>query len=84
MAESVADRVKKVVARQLKVDEEQAVDDADFVRDLGADSLKSVELVAAFEDEFDIDMEEEAALSVKTVGSAIEFIEKVMKEQGKV
>ncbi len=83
MADSIADRVKKVVSQQLKVVEDKISDNSDFVKDLGADSLKSVELVAAFEEEFDIEMDEEAALNVRTVGSAIEHIEKVMKEQGK-
>ena len=83
MADSVASRVKKVVSQQLKVTESQITDNSDFVKDLGADSLKSVELVAAFEEEFDIEMDEEAALNVRTVESAIEYIEKVVKEQGK-
>lgn len=83
MADSVADRVKKVTSQQLKVAEDKISDNSDFVKDLGADSLKSVELVAAFEEEFDIEMDEEAALNVRTVGIAIEHIEKVMKEQGK-
>ncbi len=83
MADSVTDKVKKVVSRQLKVEESLINPDSDFVKDLGADSLKSVELVAAFEEEFDIEMDEEAALNVRTVGKAIEHIEKSMKEQGK-
>ena len=83
MADSVAGRVKKVTSQQLKVTEDKISANSDFVKDLGADSLKSVELVAAFEEEFDIEMDEEAALNVRTVGSAIEHIEKVMKEQGK-
>ena len=81
MADSVEDRVKKVVAEHLKVDENNITKDSDFVKDLGADSLESVELIAAFEEEFDIDMDEEAALEVKTVGNAVEFIEKDVKEQ---
>ena len=81
MSDSVEDRVKKVVAELLKVDESKITGDSDFVKDLGADSLKSVELIAAFEEEFDIEMDEEAALQVKTVGNAIEFIEKDIKDQ---
>ena len=81
MADSVEDRVKKVVAEHLKVDEDKITKDSDFAKDLGADSLKSVELIAGFEEEFDIDMDEEAALEVKTVGNAVEFIEKDVKEQ---
>ena len=83
MADSVADRVRKATSQMLKVEESRINEDSDFVKDLGADSLKSVELVAAFEEEFDIEMDEEAALNVKTVGKAIEHIAKAMEEQGK-
>ena len=76
---SVEERVKKVAAKQLKVDESEITNESDFVKDLGAESMQSIELVAAFEEEFDIEMEEEAALQVKTVGKAIEFIEKAIK-----
>jgi acyl carrier protein len=72
----VARRVRTVVARTLHVDDAQVTDDARFVEELGADSMQSVELVAAFEEEFDIDMDEQAALAVKTVGHAIEFVQK--------
>lgn len=78
---SVAERVKSVVARQLKVKLEDIKDESDFVKDLGADSMASIELVAAFEAEFDIEMDEDAALSVKTVGKAIEFIQKIVELQ---
>ena len=74
----VEKRVKEVVARTLKVDAGRIADDARFVEDLGAESIQSVELVAAFEEEFDIEMDEEEALDVKTVGKAIEFIEKML------
>jgi len=69
------DRVKRVVAETLHVDQDRVTDDARFVEDLGAESIQSVELVAAFEDEFDIDMDDEAALQVKNVGDAVKFIE---------
>ena len=72
---TVEERVKNVVAQQLKVDLEEIKNDSDFVKDLGADSMASIELVAAFEAEFDIEMDEDAALSVKTVGKAVEFIQ---------
>ena len=75
---TVEQRVKKVVAQQLKVDLEEIKDDSDFVNDLGADSMASIELVAAFEAEFDIEMDEDAALSVKTVGKAVEFIQDIV------
>ena len=71
-----ADRVKRVVAETLKVDQDRVTDNARFVEDLGAESIQSIELVAAFEEEFDIDMDEEAALGVKNVSDAVNFIEK--------
>ena len=77
----VADRIKKVVVQTLKVDPARVIDTAHFVQDLGATSIQSIELIAAFEEEFDIEMEEEDALDVKTVGDAITFITKVIAEQ---
>lgn len=71
-----AERVKRVVAETLKVEKERVADWSRFVEDLGAKSIQSVELVAAFEEEFDIDMDEEAALQVKTVADAVTFIER--------
>lgn len=70
----VQKRVKKVIARVLKTNEENISDDANFIFDLGADSLQSVELVAAFEEEFQIEMEEDKALEVQTVSDAVKFI----------
>ena len=80
---SVEERVIKVVARQLKVDESEIKPESHFVKDLGAESMQGIELVAAFEEEFDIEMDEDAALEVKTVGKAVEFIARAMQEQGK-
>lgn len=74
----VADRVKRVVAETLKVDSARVSDNSRFVEDLGASSMESVELIAAFEEEFDVDMDEQAALAVKTVGNAVVFIEKLV------
>jgi len=74
----VEKRVRNVVASVLKVAPGRITASARFVEDLGAESIQSVELVAAFEEEFDIEMDEEAALSVKTVGKAVEFIEKML------
>ena len=74
----VRKRIVEVVARTLKVDRARIVDDARFIEDLGAESIQSVELVAAFEEEFDIEMDEEAALAIKNVGKAVEFIEKMV------
>jgi len=74
------ERIVKVVSQTLKVDPGRITDQARFVEDLGAESIQSVELVAAFEEEFDIEMDEEAALSVKDVGKAVEFIDKIRQE----
>ncbi len=69
-------RVQRVVAETLKIDPDRVVENARFVEDLGAESIQSVELVAAFEEEFDISMDEEEALQVKNVQDAIKFIDK--------
>jgi acyl carrier protein len=74
----VESRVKNVVAKILKVDLARITPEARFVEDLGAESIQSVELVAAFEEEFDIEMDDEEALAVKTVGKAVDFIEKML------
>ncbi len=81
MADDVAQRVKEVTARVLKVEMTDIDDTAEFVKDLGAESIQSIELVAAFEEEFDIEMDEDDALDVKSVDGAIEFIAKVVEEQ---
>lgn len=70
----VTKRVKKVIASVLKVAESEVADDANFIFDLGADSTQSIELVAAFEEEFDIEMDEAKALEVQTVSDAVAFI----------
>jgi acyl carrier protein len=70
----IEQRVKRIVCQILKVDEDMVQLDSHFVFDLGAESTQSVELVAAFEGEFDIEMDEDAALTVKTVGGAVDFI----------
>lgn len=72
--QEIQKRVKKVIARVLKTGEENISDDANFIFDLGADSLQSIELVAAFEEEFQIEMEEDKALEVQTVSDAVKFI----------
>lgn len=74
MAGEVQERVIKVVAETLKLEAAQINADSKFVEDLGAESMQSVELIAAFEEEFDIEMDEEEALDVKTVGKAVDFI----------
>jgi acyl carrier protein len=77
----IAERVKKVVAQVLKVEPEKVKPQAHFVRDLGAESIQSIELVAAFEEEFEIEMDPDKALAVQTVGKAVEFIEDVIRQQ---
>jgi acyl carrier protein len=74
----IADRVKKVTAETLKVDLSRVTDNSRFVEDLGASSMESVELVAAYEEEFDIDMDEKSSLAVKTVGDAVKFVAKIV------
>ncbi len=70
-----ADRVKKIVVDHLNVDPEKVVEGAAFIDDLGADSLDTVELVMAFEEEFGIEIPDDAAESIVTVGDAVKFID---------
>ncbi|MBN2356845.1 acyl carrier protein [candidate division KSB1 bacterium] len=67
-------RIKKTIARVIKIDEASIGDTANFIFDLGADSMQSMELVAAFEEEFDLQMDEEKALEVQSVDAAVDFI----------
>jgi acyl carrier protein len=76
----IVERVKKVTAETLKVDLSRVTNESRFVEDLGASSMESVELVAAYEEEFDIDMDEQSALAVKTVGDAVTFISKILAD----
>lgn len=71
-------RVKKVVAEILEIDENIIEDSSEFVGDLGADSMQSIELVAGFEEEFDIEMDEDEALAVQNVTDAVNFIAKLI------
>jgi acyl carrier protein len=71
-------RVRKVIATVLEIEGSEIKETSNFVFDLGADSQQSVELVAAFEEEFSIDMDEDEALAVQSVGDAVEFIAKVI------
>jgi acyl carrier protein len=70
----IADRVKKVISDVLKTDIATIPNNANFIFDLGADSMQSMELVAGFEEEFDIEMDENKALDVQTVSDAVTFI----------
>jgi len=79
--EEILERVCEVVSEVLGVNASDITPESRFVEDLGAESIQSVELVAAFEEEFDIEMDEESALEVKTVGAAVDFIADVIKQQ---
>ena len=72
----IAERVKKIVVEHLGVDEAKVTDSASFIDDLGADSLDTVELVMAFEEEFGIEIPDDAAESIVTVGDAVKYIDK--------
>ena len=69
------EKIKSIVADQLGVDEDQVTEDASFIDDLGADSLDTVELIMAFEEEFDVEIRDEDAQKIKTVKDVIEYIE---------
>ena len=73
----VADRVKKIVLDHLGVDEDKVVENASFIDDLGADSLDTVELVMAFEEEFGCEIPDDAAEKIMTIKDAIKFIESI-------
>ncbi len=70
----VADRVKKIVVDHLGADEAKVTEAASFIDDLGADSLDTVELVMAFEEEFGCEIPDDAAENIQTVGDAVKFI----------
>ena len=70
----VAERVKKIVVEHLGVDAEKVTEKANFIDDLGADSLDTVELVMAFEEEFGVEIPDDAAEKIATVGDAISFL----------
>ncbi len=72
-------RVKGVIARVLKSDPNEIKSESNFVFDLGADSMQSVALIAAFEEEFNIELEEDKAREVQTVGGAVDFIAQYVK-----
>ena len=72
---NIEDRVKKIIVEQLGVKEEDVTPNASFVDDLGADSLDTVELVMELEEEFDVNIPDDAAEKIQTVGQAVEFID---------
>ena len=75
MTKDVADKVKKMVVDHLGIEESKVIDEANFIDDLGADSLDTVELVMAFEEEFGSEISDSEAEKILTVGDAIKFIE---------
>jgi acyl carrier protein len=79
---TVEERVKAITAKVLKLNVDEIKMEDNFTADLGAESVQSIELVAMFEEEFGIEMDEDAALSVEVVGDAVKFITDVCKEQG--
>ena len=79
---TVEERVKAVTGRVLDVDPSAIKLESEFAADLGAERVQSVELIAMFEEEFGIEMDEDESLAVETVGGAVEFITKVCRQQG--
>jgi len=73
---SVEDRVKSIIVEQLGVDAEEVQPEASFVEDLGADSLDTVELIMAFEEEFGVEISDDEAEKIRKVKDAVEYIEK--------
>jgi acyl carrier protein len=74
MSKDIASQVKDIVAENLGVAPEKVVEDANFIEDLGADSLDTVELVMAFEEKFDIEIPDDDAAKIQTVKDAVEYI----------
>ncbi len=78
MSANVEDRVKDIIVEELGVEREKLTPEASFMEDLGADSLDTVELVMAFEKEFDIDIPDEEAEKLRTVGDALKYLHEKM------
>lgn len=74
MAENIEQKVKEIIVEQLSVNEEQVTLEAKFIDDLGADSLDTVELVMAFEEEFGIEVPDEEAEKLQTVGDVVKYV----------
>ena len=70
----ITDRLKKIVVEHLSVDEDKVVEGASFIDDLGADSLDTVELVMAFEEEFSIEIPDDAAETIQSFGDAVKYV----------
>lgn len=80
MADSIEERVKEIIVNELGVEAEKVTLEASFVEDLGADSLDTVELVMAFEEEFGVDIPDEDAEQMRTVGEAVAYLKKQDQE----
>ena len=78
---SVEDRVKSIIVEQLGVDADEVQQEASFVEDLGADSLDTVELIMAFEEEFGVEISDDEAEKIRKVKDAVEYIDKHTKAQ---
>lgn len=79
--QEIAERVIRTTARELKLTPEEIKESDQFAMELGADSLKSIELVAAFEEEFGLSVVEEEALKVQSVGGAIDFFDSIINKK---
>jgi acyl carrier protein len=77
----VSEKVRTIICDQLMVDQEEITDESSFVEDLGADSLDTVELIMEFEDEFGIEISDEQAEKISTVGEAVAYLEKLLSEK---
>ena len=75
MAQSIEEKVKSIIVEQLGVDAEEVTPDASFVEDLGADSLDTVELIMAFEEEFGVEISDDEAEKIRKVRDAVDYIE---------
>jgi len=78
----ISDKIKAIICDQLMVDPEEVNDESSFVEDLGADSLDTVELIMEFEDEFGIEISDEQAEQISTVGEAVSYLEKLLADKG--
>ena len=82
MPESVAEKVRGIVSKQMGVNNDQITEQTSFVNDLGADSLDTVELIMAFENAFDMNIPDEDAEKIQTIGDAINYIEETVNKCG--
>jgi len=76
--ENILERVIDIVAEELAVDRDEVTEDSSFIEDLGADSLDVVELVMAFEEEFDVEIPDEDAEDIRTVDDAVSYLEEIL------